>query len=328
MGAEDIDFQGPGSNPPSYAPGTIGSSRSGWARSNTAALSFPAGSPSKSNPFTGTLTGWLSFRCYAYGNGMAVSFGRSGTNCGFGVQTNGSNQTQLVKYNGSSVTVLATDTTSGLTIGGGLFWPVWIDVQDFGSEATVLVYIQNTLVISGTFDLTQTGMTDYFDSVFGGGGGGGEMWCSEIFATIEDPRSYPGLKTDLATATGTVSQWSGNVPANITLQTYSEAAPEYDSVNEQEQDYTLTAPPAGPLSVVARKRVAFATVSEGSPVSRFALGWRNGSHGVGYGSGAVKTPVAGVWATYEQIDNIDPTTGVAFAFGDMSGIQSAIEALT
>lgn len=334
LGNEDIDFGASGAVPTGI---NTSFKRTNWARYG---ISCATGTAYRSLPFTaGVQTStWVSFWIGQNSSGPAGNttalFGlglSSSPNCSFGLGwNNGSSQYHLYKWDGTTYTVLQT-TTIGPP-GAGALQSIWMNIANFGTTASVNIWFNNVLVISGTYNLTVTGMTTGFDTAILGHNlqsGGGGQFATEFIITSDDLRLFPGLQTRVAVATGTTSQWSNNTPANENAQNVSTASPIFDNTNGQEQQYTQTTPPTGQFTILGKKRTTWAAVGAGSSVSKVALGYRNVTTGntTGYGTGSTKT-LTGAYAPYEQYDMVDPTTGVAFTVGDESAMQSSVKAIT
>lgn len=328
-GGEDIDFLTLGSSGTNT---TAGYFRSGWARCAIAVA--PSGANAKSYPFPGgaLTSAWLSFHCYINAslsalNNAIVGFGLSGTNSfvGLGTTSASASRVSLVTYNGSSVTVLASE--AGNSWGtAGVSTKFDMQLTSYGATSTVNVYANGNLIISFSGSTAIAGMAD-FDSVFLGSGfttNGCEL--SEFIVADSDTRAIMGLNTLALTGAGTTDAWSNNTYTNINGINYSDASPAYSNTNGQDQEYAVgTAQPAV-FSVVAVVQSARMAASSGSTPTHVKLGY--GSGGTGYfGTGAQKTPTV-AFTGYNQIDAINPITGVAWTQADITAplqldIQSA-----
>jgi len=66
--------------------------------------------------------------------------------------------------------------------------------------------------------------------------------------------------------------------------------------------------------------------SQSPGVTQVELGYNSGGS-VAYGTGATKALTTG-YTTYNQLDSINPVTGVAWVQADMNGLQIDMQALT
>lgn len=327
---EDIDFELLGS---ATVDTTAGRFRSGWARCGIV-MTQQTGAWARSYPFGGgaVTSAWLSFRVYPENlsgtSAPMIGLGLSGTSLYIGLATSSSsaNKVTLVTYNGSSLTVLATEGGASLAATTSIKFD--IQVSNFGATATVNVYANGTLIISYSGSTTITGMTN-FDSVFLPVVVASNInWeFSEIIVADSDTRALLGLNTLALTGAGTTTQWSNNTYTNINGISYSDASPTYVNVTAKDQEYTVgTAQPAvfSVVGVVISARVA---VSASSSVAHVKLGY--GSGGVGYfGTGAQKAPTV-AFEDYQQIDQTNPITSAAWASSDITApLQLDIQSVT
>jgi hypothetical protein len=311
-GGEDIDFLTlNGANI------TTANARAGWSR---VMIQMPnsANIVARSLPFSGgaVTSAWLSFRLfynYPSANLLFAGFGLSGTSNWLGVGGNGT-QLQLCTYNGGTRTLLSSE------IGATLISPAMnrIDMQvtNYGASATVNVYLNSNLVISFTGDVRGTGMTN-FDSVFIVNGPNYQPnYFSEFIVADSDTRALLGLQTLALTGAGTTAAWTNNTYTNINGTIFSDTNPTYVNTAAADQEYTVGPVTPQVCSVVAVVQNARMAASAGSTPTHVKMGY--GSAGAGYfGSGAQKTPGVG-FAPYQQIDQTNPITGVAFTRADLT----------
>lgn len=313
-GGEDVDFLTLGA-------GLINTSstfRSGWARCSIYMPSNSSGPFAKSFPFGGgaVTSAWLSYRVnFNAGSGsnnggpLLAGFGLSGTNLYIGVNSAG----QIV----TSSAILATPGANLLANGLNR---IDIQVTNYGASGTVSVYVGGTLMVTyGPGNIAVGGMTN-FDSVFLGWNSNGSSpltyQYSEIIVADSDTRAIMGLNTLALTGAGTTDAWSNHTYTNINGISYSDASPAYSNTNGQDQEYAVGTAQPSVFSVVAVVQSARAAIPAGSTPAHLNLGY--GSAGTGYfGTGAQKTPAVG-FSSFQQIDAINPITGVAWVQGDIT----------
>jgi hypothetical protein len=321
-GGEDVDFPIMGN---ATVVTTGGRFRSGWARC-AINMSQSTGSPAKSAPFSGgaVTSAWLSFQMYNQGpisNSLFAGFGLSGTNkwLGVGSDSSNSNRVALVKYDGSTRTQLAAE--GGSSMAGSVLTRFDIQVTNYGTTATVNVYVNGVAILTFTGDVTVSGMTN-FDSVFvmfWNNGGGGPGQYSEMFVADSDTRAVQGLQTLALTGAGTTNAWSNDTFSNINGISFSDSNPTYSNTAAQDQQYTVTTPTPVTYSVLAVSQSARLARPATATTSQVKLGYKNGATGA-FGTGATKTPGVG-FALATQIDQINPVTGVAFTQSDLASLQ-------
>jgi hypothetical protein len=337
-GGEDIDFVTFGGMKVST---TSGQFRSGWAR---CAINMTNGGTDPGNarsyPFTaGAVTSaWLS--CHSFltgGQVMAteglflVGFGSSASGSYLGLFTGPTTSPQLSLgyYNGTSVTILATEAgTSYGTLsatGGG---KVDFQVSNLGATSTMNVYVNNSLIISFSGSAVITGLTN-FDSIVMGvyTGGTATTWSwSELLVADSDTRALLGVNTLALTGAGTTTGWTNSTFTNINGVTLSDTNATFVNTTSADQEYTVGTVQPTVCSVIGVIISVRAAVSSGSTPTHVKLGY--GSSGTGFfGTGAQKTPTLG-FAQYQQIDLINPITSSAWSQANLTAplqldIQSA-----
>jgi hypothetical protein len=332
VGGEDIDF--PVSiSAPSFTFNATGR-RSGYARGGISNQATVANMfQSKTFPGGAVTSGWLSAQIYYNITGtskLAVGVSLSTTAKGLYVGTNASTSSKLTlyKYDGTTLTALASE--SGTSVGAaGSIAKLDVQIVNYGATATVNVYLNSILLIAYSGDVTVSGMTN-FDTVSLPGNGAGvsnPSWAiSEIILANEDTRAWPGVMTLALTGAGTTNNWTNNTFSNINGTTISDANPTSVNVSAQDQQYNVTDLPAGSFVIPMVKISARMAVSASPAVTQVKLGYNSGGT-VGFGTGATKLLTA-VYATYEQFDSINPVTGLAWAQSDMNALQLEMQSLT
>ncbi len=323
-GGEDISFPSFGS----YLVNTVsGRFRSGWARCGLAATqNTPTGGAHSSVFGAGAQTSaWLSFRIYLDSSlntsQMLVGLGLSGTNNALGVGSDTSNSAKVAifKYDGTTRTQLAAETGTSWAVSTA--FKIDMQVISYGASATVNVYVNGILTVTFTGDVTVSGMTN-FDSVYllpNPFFGVASPVYSEIFVTDTDTRGFLGLQTEALTGAGTTNSFTNDTFTNINGISFSDANPTYTNTAAQDQQYTLTAPTPTSYSVSGVVITARMAASSGSTPTQIKLGYNSGGT-KGFGTGAAKTLTTG-YATYTQIDTVNPVTGVAFTQSELAALQ-------
>lgn len=327
-GAEDIDFPTIGQL---TVDTTAGHFRSGWARCG---LNMPnsTASPGKSAPFTGgaLTSAWLSFEFHLNVNmntagQLMCGFGLSGTNkwLGIGTDTTSNIKVALSKYDGTTRTQLQAE--GGTSLAAAVMNRFDMQVTNYGATATVNVYLNGSLIISFSGDTTVSGMTN-FDSVFimfQSSANANAAVYSEIFVADSDTRAVLGLQTLALTGAGTTNAWTNNTFTNINAISFTDNTPASSNTAAQDQQYTVTTPTPSAYSVIAVSISARLARPATATPTQVKLGYGNGAGG-SFGTGAAKTPGVG-YSLFEQIDAINPTTGIAWTQSDLASLQLDLE---
>jgi len=321
-GGEDIDFPN-GSAVSITTTGTY--FRSAYSRCAICANS--EGTTSKSKPFSGgaVTSAWLSSQIYHVSPGYDVTcgigLGLSTLNSGlfFGATKGG--YATIYKRNDVTETLLAT--SSSLVFGADTtVKKVDFHVSGYGATATVNVYIAGVLAVTYTGDVTVTGMTN-FDSVYISRQHNlGIFQCSEIAVSSTDTRNMIGLKTLAPTADGTTTDWTGDYSA-VDEITISDADVDYSDTNAQDQEFAISDLPAGTFTIPACKIAVRTTKSEDASIGNIALGWLSGT--VAVGSNQALTTA---WATYEELDTVNPVTSNPWLQSEMNDLQINLRSAT
>ena len=321
-GGEDVDFP----NGTATSNGTAGYFRAGYARVVVGASGAVF---IRSNPFAGGLitTGWLSFRWYLLNQAVNPYY-----MCGLSLSTNGhcimvtshGTVTSLQAYNGTSWTNLATESGAGSL---ALASMNRFDVQLAGSSlssAIVNVFVNGSLVISWSGDLTPYTTTG-FDSVSVSNGSSFYSGASEVIVADEDLRSWNGLLTMAPTGAGTTDAWTGAY-STVNGLAISDASPNYVNSNNQDQQFIDTVCPTGVFAIKAIKIAARACKSSASTPQHFQLGYNNGGSNVAFGSSPGSQALTTAYTTYEELDQTDPTNGgAAFTQGELTGTLAGLQ---
>jgi len=312
-GGEDIDCQ--------LLTGSINTStsvyRTAYAR---CAIATGSGQLFRGNTFPGgaQTSAWATCRLTANGsvsNSCMFGFTQASSGRGLFVGTNNISQVILQKYNGTTATTLATE--GGTSFSASTIFKVDMQVINYGVTATVNVYLNGSLLITFTGDVTVSGMTN-FDSVGNNFTTGfGTLNVSEMIVASEDTRGFPGLMTMALTGAGTTDQWSG-VFSTINQVSFSDTSPNFTNTVAQDQQFNITDLVAGVFTIKAVKISARSAVSSPTPTAtKIAFGYNSGGT---VAVGAAQSPSTG-YATLEELDNTNPVTGLPWVQSDMNALQ-------
>jgi hypothetical protein len=315
-GGEDIDF-----SLPTWNFGIAGHFRTTY--NARVAISAQTGCIIKSKPFPGGVVTSCWFAFYAYQatgisptvNTGRIGLGLSGTNKGLFVGHGSSgSKVALLKYDGTTWTVLASE--AGTSMGSGVTHRFDMHVVDYGSSATVNIYLDGA---SGAFvtyagDITVAGVSN-LDSVFLFTTSTNYRWeASEMFVLDEDSRSF-GLVTLPLDGAGDLEEWTGAFSAidDIALD---DSDLIYTNTNNKNQQANLGALPVGTYSIHGVKvSVRFAKSSDSTP-GTLKVGIKSGSVDVDAGhAGAV------LWNTAERYMTINPITLEQFTPTEINALQ-------
>lgn len=229
----------------------------------------------------------------------------------------------LYKFDGTTKTMLAEG--NGDIWVGGIYTPMRFDLQlvSYGASATLNLFINGTLLVTYSGDVTVSGVTGV--SAVGISSGGNGSVLSEIIVADEDTRAFPGLATLALTGAGTTDQWTG-IFSDVNGTSFSDATPNFTNTNAQDQQYNWTDLPAGTFAIKAVKIAARMAKSASPAVTQVKLGYKSGGS-TGFGTGATKA-LTTAYATYEQIDSTNPVTAAAWVQSDMNALQVDAQSLT
>jgi hypothetical protein len=231
---------------------------------------------------------------------------------------NSGNGVGLFKYDGTTVTLLANSTAVIWTNNAVVLARFDVQVLSFGASATVNVYVNGSLIISFSGDVTVSGVSNVDAVALGNNiNVGNNFDASEIIVATDDTRSRTGLLTMAGTA-GTTDDWSGT-PSNVTGTTLSDVDPVSTNITAKDEQFNVTNLPSGTFSIDAIMIAARMAVSASPTATQIKMGYKNGAN-IGFGTGATKTPGT-IYATSEQLDATDPTTSAAWVSADINALQ-------
>jgi hypothetical protein len=250
----------------------------------------------------------------------AFASSTGGGTIGFGLSGASSSKWCIYKFDGTTRTELAVEPGAGSVLGNTLL-RIDFMVVNYGTSATVNFYVNGTSILTYTGNITVSGTTN-FDSVVispAPSAGGEDQNYSEIIVADTDTRGFQGLQVLALTGAGTTNSWTDPTYTDINGISFSDANPAYVDTTGADQQYTVTTPTPAVYSVAGVVISARMAVGSGSVPTQVKLGYNSGGT-VGFGTGAAKTPTS-AYQTFQQIDMINPVTGVAFTQSDLAALQ-------
>lgn len=324
-GQEEIDFAAN----TGFSVNTSGANyfRTGYARAGLVpatgagaylGMSFPAARTSF----------WYTFRVWSPLIGSAQRF-FAFTNGGadrLGLKCSGASPStvKLVTWNGAAETTLATST---LTIANSVGTARKFDLQvdSYGATATVRLYVDGTLFIEYSGDVTAGGATNLDGAVFRASSTStGYYWSySEVILADEDTRLF-SLATLAPSAAGDANAWTGDYTA-IDEVTLDDSDVIYTDTADLDFLCALSDLPAGTFTVKA-VRIAARAAMGASGISGVKLGIKSG--------GTVDVDAAHTltasWATpaIERLMAQNPVTANNWTTSEVDALQIALRSAT
>lgn len=280
------------------------------------------GTTAKSSPLPGGAVSslWASFQVYTatwQANVRAVGICRSGTEKGIwiGGTTGAATKLALLTWDGSNHATLASE--AGTSLVNSVLARFDIQIVSFGASSTIRVYKDGVLLIDFSGNSSISGISD-LDSIYNFKNSTVTYFISECFIADEDTRLMT-MQTKALTGDGTTTDWTG-VYSTINQATISDTTPNYSNTAAQLQQFDVTDMAAGVWTIKARKISARLAKSADATPTKIALGYNRGGT-TASGAGGDKT-LTGSYATYETLDNTDPTnSGAAWAAADDNSMQ-------
>jgi len=271
--------------------------------------------------FSGITSGWLHCLHYPYNTYTTpciIGLFQSSDNKGICVGTDDSTKRKLNirKYDGSSYTILATE--SGQSILAGNTQTIDVYFSGIGSNDNIKLYLDKELLIDYTGDLSVSGMTA-LDSVylFGYNSTFGPVSIySEIIVADVDTRLMH-LKTLAPNAAGDLNEWTGSY-TDIDETLMSDADVIYTQSAEDNFQCNLTNTPTGTFKVKAARVVVSAT--DAAAAFSLKVGVKTNS-AVHLGS---PHSLPAVWKAVEKIYQNNPETSSEFTSTEIDNLQLAI----
>jgi hypothetical protein len=319
-GGEDSDFTG------SF---TVDTNTSHFRSTFARCAIVPTGTTmALSNTFAPVSSFWLSFRLFGglqVGNGLIGMIQASSGKGLFMVQNTDTNTGNIgiYKYDGTTFTLLAKE--SGATFGNpSNLARIDIQVSNWGASTNVVLYANGVSKITWTGDLSFAGAVTGINCLQLNGTSQPQAFLiSEIILATEDTRAWPGLQNLALTGAGTTDQWTG-VYSTINQVTLSDTTPNYTNTAGQDQQFNITDLISGVFLIKAVKVTARAAVSASPTPTKIAIGYNSGGT---VAVGPAQT-VATAYAPIEQLDAINPVTGLAWAQSDMNALQLNLRSAT
>lgn len=282
-----------------------------------------SGADGRSNPFTGVTSAWLSFIFASYSTSTKyqpcglgnTAYGRRGIYVGGDDSV--TNKLALYKYDGTTLTKLATETGASFSISQS---PKKFDmhITDYGVSSNVKVYYEGTELIDFTGDTSISGITELNCVVLSFGG----TYCyvSEFIVADEDTRLM-SLKTLAPDAAGDASDWT-NSYTSIDEVALSDADTIYTDTADDEFQCNLQGMPTGDFICKGVKMVARATDGVGG--LGVQMGIKTNST-VDLGSSIT---LGGSWETIEELYQQNPVTSNRFTPAEIEALQFAVKSVT
>jgi len=316
VGGEDIDF-------PNGAAGVVVDTTAGRFRSGYARSDIRSGNTTSaySNPFPGggVTSGWLTVRAEMNCSGAVdgLQFGLiqySMAQKGLWIGTGAGCQVALYKYDGSTKTKLATASNSPWVGNAVVLARFDLQVVNYGTSATVNVFVNTTPVISYTGDITVSGVSNFDAVALGAGSVGNSIGYSEIIVANSDTRTM-GLATLTPNAAGDINNWTGDY-TQVSESAINDATLITDSNAGDNFECKMNSLPSGtfwiPMVVVKARAV-------------------KGVSGLGSLSVGVKTngtiiapaPTAQqpYWSVTESYSQTNPVTSASWTQDDINALQ-------
>jgi hypothetical protein len=323
-GGEDIDFQNQvGSGITVSTSG--GTFRSGYARC-TIKCAVAGNATVRSNAFPGgaITSAWLHFMAdntFSW-NSAAMLLGLANTAAGNGsgiyVGANSSGKLTLYKWDGTTLTSLASGTS---TLATNTVLQFDMHLASYGGSSTVAIYVGG----SSTAEVTYSGSTaisgvSNLDCV-GLAGNALSTAMSEIIVADADTRAM-SLVTMAPNAAGDNNNWTAGTFSSINPTTINDA--NVISVNTTAQDFqaNLIDLPSGSFSIGAIKVAARAQLTAGATPTQLKVGVRTASTNY---PGTALTPATGAWTTLESFLATDPATSAAWLQSVMNALQLELQ---
>ena len=321
-GSEDIDFPNGGAV---TTDSTAGYFRASYARGTI--YNANAGVMLRSIPFPGgaVTSCWFSF----YGRTFTslstskgyVGLGLSNTAKGLFIGSGASStKLALLKFDGTTWTVLASESGTSLTV--ATLHRFDIQVIDFGANATINVYLGGALLVTYTGDVTVSGMSN-FDSVF--------TYCplnatliglSEVIVADDDTRTL-SLVTLAPAAAGDANAWTGAYTAVDEIAT-NDADVVYTNTADQNCQFNLSNLPAGTFIIKGVKNAARVAKSASATANKLKLGVKTNST-VNVDTGSAATTA---WVTQERYMATNPVTAADWSMAEIDALQINLQSAT
>jgi len=224
----------------------------------------------------------------------------------------------LIKYDGTTATTLATE--SGTSLSASTIHKIDMHLTSYGASASVDVYVDGSLVISYTGNVSVSGVSNV-DSVFIGSiSTSTNADISEIIVADSDTRNM-SLVTNYLNAVGDSNAWTGAY-TDIDEAAINDADLIYDNTDGHQALFGLHELPSGNFSVLAVKEAIRACKSSDSTPTSINLGVKSG----GTVNVSDNHSLSTSWDTKERYMLTNPVTGNPFTASEVDSLQLALEA--
>lgn len=308
MGGEDIDFVGTVQISTDASRYNSSYSRCAIAAKNTSTAYMYT----NSRAFSEITSGW--FRCVLYPSGDAlnadylwVGLVVNDSNYGLwlGARSSDRSAAALYLYTSGGITAIAYGDANSLAL--NTKHTVDIEISNYGASATVNVYLNSTLAISYSGDITISGKTGYTRIGIGGRAHTARSWfgwVSECLIRAEPTLAIYGVQTSVPTGAGDINEMTGAY-TDINEVTNSDATTLYSDTPDDLASFAKTAMPAGDYRVTARGISARVYRSPDAAVTQIKLGEK--TTGGAYNLGDAISADLGVFKTYSRIIDSEQT---------------------
>lgn len=321
-GSEDIDFPNGGAVTTNL---TTTYFRTTYTRCSIASAS----GHSYSNSFPGgTVTScwfsfWLGFSSQN-SNGSArlgalcAGIGNSSLTNGTGiyVQTASNTGLAIVKFDGTTVTALATG-GGGLVTNAIQLTRVDMQVINYGASSTINLYVNGVLYTTFTGN-SSVGTLTNFNCVnlwtTAGGNFAANSVGSEFIVADEDTRSM-NLKVLPPTGLGTTDNWFGTF-TQVNATTITDTNPVYTATPAIDEQFTQGGLPAGTWGVRVVKMSTRGAVPVASPVTHFTPGFNIA--GTATVTGGTQHSPGATFQNFEDFWTTNPQTGTGWVATDLA----------
>jgi hypothetical protein len=324
-GGEDIDFQN--ATPPLDT--TAGRFRSGYPRGDLNCTNWGNSCRSVVFPGGAVTVLWFSVRMYVSGttSAMARWFGliqNSTTNKGIwlGMSSGNTQNLTLGKFDGSTLTALATGTDGTVSAGCR---KVDVYISGVGAGTVIKVYIDGSSVahIDWSGDISSIGITGY-DCIGITAPSGGTCFAglSEFVVADEDTRTF-SVVTNYPNGAGDNNDWTGAY-TDVDESTMSDSDLIYVNSDAKDAIFNLSDLPSGTFSVRALRIAARCMKSGDSSIANIKLGFKIGSPGTIDVGSNIALPTN--WGTVERI--VATINGVQPSTSDIGSLESVLRSAT
>lgn len=323
-GGEDIDF------PNGIAVGVGGSPyfRTGYARCGLQDQSGNTSSRSLSFVGGAVTSAWLHYQVFITSSiGGSIPFAGLGLNSAgnggifAGTATSGSAKCALYKWDGTTLTQLATEAGTSIPVTNGASVQIDIQIINLGASSTVNVYCHNVLVITFSGSTVLTGIASLDCVELYGNNNSVSYLMSEFIVSDADTRNF-SLLTMAPNAAGDVNNWTTGTYANINPTSINDAS--VIAVNTTGQDFqaNLIDLPAGSFgNVQAIKASVRSEITAAAVPTSLKIGVKTGGT-VNVDAGHAQTTG---FLTYERLMVTNPVTSAAWLASEMNPLQMDLQ---